>query len=78
MCSGALDGAILSKIAPNGGNWIVEKDKTGASELYSLSDVTGILKGAPYEKWYLSGRLGGIPGIQSLDFELNYAGYEAN
>lgn len=40
--------------------WIVEKDKTGASELYSLSDVTGILKAAPYEKWYLSGRLGGI------------------
>jgi AAA15 family ATPase/GTPase len=58
--------------------WIVEKDKTGASELYSLSDVTGILKGAPYEKWYLSGRLGGIPGIQSLDFELNYASHEAN
>lgn len=58
--------------------WIVEKDKTGASELYSLSDVTGILKGAPYEKWYLSGRLGGIPGIRSLDFELNYASHEAN
>lgn len=36
--------------------WIVEKDKTGASELYSLSDVTGILKGAPYEKWHLSRR----------------------
>ena len=58
--------------------WVVEKDKTGASELYSLSDVAGILKGAPYEKWYLSGRLGGIPGIQRLDFELNYASHEAN
>jgi len=53
--------------------WIVEKGKTGASELFSLADVKGILKGAPYEKWYLSGRLGGIPSIQSLDFELNYA-----
>jgi AAA15 family ATPase/GTPase len=56
--------------------WIVEKDKTGASTLYSLSDVTGIIKGAPYQSWYLSGRLGGIPSIQSLDFELNYTGYE--
>ncbi len=56
--------------------WIIEKDKTGASELYSLSDITGIRKGAPYEKWYLSGRLGGIPGIQRLDFELNYASPE--
>jgi hypothetical protein len=41
-----------------------------------FSDGTGILNGAPYEKWYLSGRLGGIPGIQRLDFELNYADHE--
>lgn len=53
--------------------WIIEKDQAGASELYSLAEIKGILKGAPYEKWYLSGRLGGIPGIRSLDFELNYA-----
>jgi AAA15 family ATPase/GTPase len=53
--------------------WIVEKDKTGASELFSLADVSGIPKGAPYEKWYLSGRLGGIPSIKSLDFELSYS-----
>ena len=52
--------------------WIVEKDQSGASELFSLADVRGILKDAPYEKWYLSGRLGGIPSIQRLDFELNY------
>ncbi|MCB0551784.1 MAG: ATP-binding protein [Phaeodactylibacter sp.] len=52
--------------------WIVEKDQAGASEIFSLADITGILKDAPYEKWYLSGRLGGIPGIQRLDFELNY------
>lgn len=53
--------------------WIVEKDQAGASEIFSLADVTGILKDAPFEKWYLSGRLGGIPGIQRLDFELNYS-----
>jgi len=73
----ALAGAILSNIAPNEGIYTDEKDKPGPSELYSLSDVTGILKGTPYEKWYLSGRLGGIPGIQRLDFELNYASHEA-
>lgn len=57
--------------------WIVEKDRTGASELYSLADITGILKGAPYEKWYLAGRMGGVPSIRSLDFELNYEVDEA-
>ena len=56
--------------------WIVEKDRTGASELFSLADISGISKGAPYEKWYLSGRLGGVPGIKRLDFELNYEGNE--
>lgn len=56
--------------------WIVEKDKTGASEMFSLAEVSGIPKGVPYEKWYLSGRLGGIPSIKTLDFELSYAGHE--
>lgn len=56
--------------------WIVEKGKTGASELFSLADLTGVLKGAPYEKWYLSGRLGGVPAVKSLDFELKYAANE--
>jgi AAA15 family ATPase/GTPase len=57
--------------------WIVEKDQTGASEMFSLADVNGILKDAPYEKWYLSGRMGGIPAIQSLDFQLNFEAHEA-
>lgn len=52
--------------------WIVEKDQQGASELFSLADATGILKNANYEKWYLSGRFGGLPGIESLNFELNF------
>jgi len=57
--------------------WIVEKDQTGASEIFSLADVNGILKDAPYEKWYLSGRMGGVPAIQSLDFQLNFEAHEA-
>jgi AAA15 family ATPase/GTPase len=49
--------------------WIVEKDKTGSTELYTLSDMEGIRKNIPFEKWYLTGRLGGIPNIESLNFE---------
>ena len=52
--------------------WIVEKDNQGASELFSLADSTGILKNANFEKWYLSGKFGGLPGIESLNFELNF------
>lgn len=52
--------------------WIVEKDQQGASELFSLADMKGTLKDANYEKWYLSGRFGGLPGIESLNFELNF------
>jgi AAA15 family ATPase/GTPase len=52
--------------------YLVEKDKTGRSEIFSLSDVEGIRKEAPYEKWYLSGRLGGVPTPESLNFELNF------
>ncbi len=52
--------------------WIVEKDKYGASELFSLADIEGLRKEAPYEKWYLSGKLGGVPRIEKLNFMLNY------
>lgn len=52
--------------------WIVEKDEKGRSELFSVSDIEGIRKDTPFEKWYLSGRFGGIPGIESLNFKLNF------
>lgn len=52
--------------------WIVEKDQQSASVLFSLADANGIRAQAPFEKWYLSGRFGGVPGIEKLNFELNF------
>lgn len=46
---------------------LVEKNIKGETELYSLSDVKGIREGN-YEKWYLEGRLGGIPNIARETF----------
>ncbi len=57
--------------------WLIEKDRQGASQLFSLADVQGLRADIPFEKWYLSGRFGAVPGIQSLDFELNLAHEEA-
>lgn len=52
--------------------WIIEKDLQGASSLFSLADIAGVRSNAPFEKWYLSGRFGGVPGIERLNFELNF------
>ncbi len=52
--------------------WIVEKDQTGVSKLFSVTDIKGVRDDIPFEKWYLSGRFGGVPNIESLNFELTY------
>jgi predicted ATPase len=52
--------------------WLIEKDASGASTLFSLADVRGLRADVPLEKWYLSGRFGGVPGLATLNFELNY------
>lgn len=44
-----------------GQKWIVEKDETGATEIYSLAHLTGVREKASFEDLYLSGRLGGTP-----------------
>jgi AAA15 family ATPase/GTPase len=49
--------------------WLTQKNDYGATEIYPLSDFTGISKVKPIENWYLRGRFGGIPIIK--DFELN-------
>ncbi len=53
--------------------WIVEKNEQGASQLFSLADMKGVRDNVPFEKWYLSGRFGGVPNIESLQFELDFA-----
>ncbi len=53
--------------------WRVENNARGESALFSLADVQGIRPDIPYEKWCLSGRFGGVPGIEKLNLELNFA-----
>lgn len=53
--------------------WIVEKNEQGASQMISLADMKGIRDNVPFEKWYLSGRFGGVPNIESLQFEYDFA-----
>jgi len=52
--------------------WFVEKDDEGVSQLFSLADIKGVDKDAPFDKWYLTGRLGGVPTIKKFTFEQNY------
>ena len=52
--------------------WLVEKDNYGASEIFSFADINGIRNDIPFEKWYLAGRVGGVPGLSRLNFELNF------
>jgi uncharacterized protein len=47
--------------------WFVEKDKYGASHLYSLADFK-VRNDASYQKDYLQGRYGAIPFIGAKDF----------
>ena len=53
--------------------WIVEKNKQGASELFSLADMKGVRDNIPFEKWYMSGRFGGVPNIENLELEFDNA-----
>jgi uncharacterized protein len=43
--------------------FIVEKDKYGASDLFSFADVTGIRSNNRLSDYYETGRLGGVPHI---------------
>ena len=47
--------------------WFTEKNRYGASGLYSLSDLKGVRKEEDYEKNYIKGKYGGIPYLG--DFE---------
>jgi hypothetical protein len=43
--------------------YFIEKDKTGASQLYNLSDIQGVRPTTNLENWYLTGRFGAVPNI---------------
>lgn len=44
--------------------WFTEKDDSGNTELYALSQIDGVRKDIPYDKWYMSGRFGATPIVQ--------------
>lgn len=50
--------------------WITVKDKFGCTKLYSVYDldIEGLRDDIPFDKWYMSGKFGGIPNIKELDF----------
>lgn len=50
---------------------ILEKDVYGATSVYTISDIKGIRGDIPTQKWYLSGKLGGTPNINS--YQINKA-----
>ena len=48
--------------------WFTEKNKFGASELYSIRDFDGVREGIPFDKWYHNGKFGGEPKIREIEF----------
>jgi len=47
--------------------WFTEKDEHGVTDLYALSQIDGVRKEIPYDKWYQSGRFGATPIISEPD-----------
>lgn len=50
---------------------LIEKDDSGASFLYSLSDITGVTNTANFEREYLGGSYGAVPQVSDLDIALD-------
>ena len=46
--------------------WFTEKDKYGATDLYSLAEIKNVRSDASFEKDYISGKYGAIPFIGGL------------
>ena len=44
-----------------------EKDKYGASELFTLSDFEDVREDTLFAKWYMNNKFGGVPSLQSLE-----------
>lgn len=48
--------------------WFSEKDKFGATKIYSLSDIKGVRKDDLFGKHYLTGKYGAIPYLGNFEF----------
>jgi len=56
----------------------VEKDKYGASHLYTLVEIKGIRNNASFEKDYIQGKYGAIPFLGNFSSLLNFDYAEKN
>ncbi len=48
--------------------WFTEKNKFGATELFSAQDFSDVRETTPLDKWYINGKFGGKPKIKETDF----------
>lgn len=51
--------------------WFAEKEKDGASQLYSAQDFEDISINLPFENWYRSGRFGALPQFGNINYIFN-------
>ncbi len=47
--------------------WFTEKDRQGATHLYSLAEFRGVRNDATFRKDYIKGRYGAIPFLSDMD-----------
>ena len=50
--------------------WLTQKDKYGATELYSLAQFKNVRKDEDFEKKYIQGKYGAVPYLQDFGFEV--------
>jgi AAA15 family ATPase/GTPase len=52
--------------------WLAEKEYQGYSHYYTISDIAGVRKDIPLEKWYMNGRFGATPVINEYDLNFEF------
>ena len=50
--------------------WLTQKDRYGATELYSLAQFKNVRKDEDFEKKYIQGKYGAVPYLQDFGFEV--------
>ena len=48
--------------------WLTEKDKFGATDIYSLAQLKDVIKNENFEKQYIQGKYGAIPYLGNFEF----------
>jgi AAA15 family ATPase/GTPase len=59
-------GAQLNRLFRRDQIWFTEKDRQGATHLYSLAEFRGVRNDASFRKDYIKGRYGAIPFLGDL------------